>query len=319
MGYTLDTLAGLILTEPNGSVEPVANLDDAIKQVKRYLKNELGKPDTSGDVFDAIAASAVPLVTPVGTVSSYADGTEGGTWAAPTNYLKCDGNTIGSADSGAAYASDDYEDLFNLIKDQFGNAGDEDWANDDTVKLPKFVTEKKYTGAEKSVSITSTTDNGGSLTKEVAIQGNEALVTNAADFTVDNFTLHSSAVAPFDLLGLDYVVYVRRTVGNQTYEVVTANTLKLNIEDTTGVNGYKGSVNLFWGTELIQSNGSQVDFTVKPLRFSLPALTAFSFTTQAFTNKSDTTFSNAEGVFGFTLQNALVREYQTINFIIRAK
>ena len=73
MGYTLDTLADLILTEPNGSVEPVANLDDAIKQVKRYLKNELGKPDTSGDVFDAIAVARGLTKAPVGTVFPYAD------------------------------------------------------------------------------------------------------------------------------------------------------------------------------------------------------------------------------------------------------
>jgi microcystin-dependent protein len=67
---------------------------------------------------------------PTGTVSAFA-----GAWS-PTGWLLCGGQTIGDIGSGATSQNADYEDLFNLIKLYYGNAGTEVWANGDTVKLP---------------------------------------------------------------------------------------------------------------------------------------------------------------------------------------
>jgi microcystin-dependent protein len=67
---------------------------------------------------------------PTGTVSAFA-----GAWS-PTGWLLCGGQTIGDIGSGATSQNADYEDLFNLIKPYYGNAGTEVWANGDTVRLP---------------------------------------------------------------------------------------------------------------------------------------------------------------------------------------
>ena len=55
---------------------------------------------------------------------------------ADAGWLLCNGDTIGSAASGADHANDAYETLFEILKTAWGNAGTEVWANDETVKLP---------------------------------------------------------------------------------------------------------------------------------------------------------------------------------------
>jgi len=77
-----------------------------------------------------IAPSAASAIMPVGGVLPYAGATS------PTGWLLCSGQTIGDVGSGADFASADYENLFNLIKSHYGNAGTEDWASGDTVSLP---------------------------------------------------------------------------------------------------------------------------------------------------------------------------------------
>jgi len=56
--------------------------------------------------------------------------------AAPQGWLLANGSTIGNVGSGATHESADYEDLFVLCVNYFGNAGTELWANGDTVMLP---------------------------------------------------------------------------------------------------------------------------------------------------------------------------------------
>lgn len=54
----------------------------------------------------------------------------------PTDWALCDGSTVGSAASGADHASDDYEAIFDILKNCAPNAGTEDFGNDDTVTIP---------------------------------------------------------------------------------------------------------------------------------------------------------------------------------------
>ena len=58
--------------------------------------------------------------------------------SAPSGWLFANGETIGDAGSGADNEDSGYQVLFNLIKDSWGNAGTEDFAGGDTVKLPDF-------------------------------------------------------------------------------------------------------------------------------------------------------------------------------------
>ena len=69
---------------------------------------------------------------PIGAMLDYAGA------SAPAGWLLCDGATIGDAGSGATHEDGGYQALFDLIKDSWGNAGTEDFAAGDTVKLPDF-------------------------------------------------------------------------------------------------------------------------------------------------------------------------------------
>jgi len=53
----------------------------------------------------------------------------------PNGYLPCKGATIGSDNTNASYVGADYEDLFNIINDSWGNLGTEVW-DTDSVILP---------------------------------------------------------------------------------------------------------------------------------------------------------------------------------------
>jgi hypothetical protein len=55
---------------------------------------------------------------------------------ADPGYLLCDGKTIGDSSSGADYAGDNYRELYEYIKDNFGGAYN--WSNYDVVLLPDF-------------------------------------------------------------------------------------------------------------------------------------------------------------------------------------
>jgi len=56
--------------------------------------------------------------------------------SAPNNALLCDGSTIGNTNSTATYKGAEYETLFNLLKSGWGNAGTENFASGNNVKLP---------------------------------------------------------------------------------------------------------------------------------------------------------------------------------------
>lgn len=55
---------------------------------------------------------------------------------APSGWLLCQGETIGSAASGADYAAEKYRTLFDLVKGFSPNTGSEVFDDDDTVTLP---------------------------------------------------------------------------------------------------------------------------------------------------------------------------------------
>jgi hypothetical protein len=136
--YSGDQFSDLNVNTPVGNSDPVADVDDAIQQIKRYLKNTLGQPDISGTIFDAILTESERINLPVGSIIPY---TATEPFTAPDLYLKCGGDagvaeTIGNATSGATYRDNDFQELFNLLKPYYGNEGTEDWASGDTVKLP---------------------------------------------------------------------------------------------------------------------------------------------------------------------------------------
>jgi len=104
-----------------------------------YREIELGDMPTTGAVaneilsFDGTAPvwnTPTILQTPIGSVVSYILATP------PTNWINCDGTTIGAVGSGADSESADYEALFNLVKTSFGNAGTESFSGGSTVILP---------------------------------------------------------------------------------------------------------------------------------------------------------------------------------------
>ncbi|NJO48315.1 MAG: hypothetical protein HC840_01205 [Leptolyngbyaceae cyanobacterium RM2_2_4] len=180
MPYIGNTLADLNITEPNGATEPVAVHDDAIRQIKRYLT--LVQP---GEISGELTTLEAYAKLPVGTVVDYADAAS--IWSAPTNFLKCDGKTIGKASSAADYKSDDYEALFNLLKSGFGNTGAENWASGHTVKLPLLSDSSSFDLSELVITaISATTGNGGSLGEWVeSTSGGMSVI---SDISLSNIT-----------------------------------------------------------------------------------------------------------------------------------
>lgn len=180
MSYVGSAYSDLIKTEPSGTNEPVSNLDDGLRQVKRYLVDTLGDPAASGTIHDAIAASVGEEKVPLGSILSY---TKSGIWTAPLGYLKCDGNTIGNVSSGAFYEGVEYEALFEQLKSGYGNVGDEIWAAGDTVKLP-MLSESSITGGENVITdVTEVSGNGGS----------------ASAFNNGHYDKRSSVFGPIDI------------------------------------------------------------------------------------------------------------------------
>jgi microcystin-dependent protein len=79
---------------PNGATEPVSILDDAVRQIKAYLKDPLVGPKA---LIDALL--------PVGYINMFAGS------AAPSGYLICDGSAV----SRSTYAN-----LFALLGTTYG-------------------------------------------------------------------------------------------------------------------------------------------------------------------------------------------------------
>jgi microcystin-dependent protein len=96
-----DGLAVLDPLTPNGAVEPVAILDDAIRQIKAYLKDPTVGPEA---LINAVTAAA----NPPGTGKAYFGGT------IPAGYLACDGSAVSRTT---------YPALFDAIGTTWG-AGD---------------------------------------------------------------------------------------------------------------------------------------------------------------------------------------------------
>lgn len=71
----------------------------------------------------ALAVSSIPIGCPIPYMGD----------AAPTNYLLCYGQTIGKAGSGADLESDDYEELFNVVRNLAENNANADFDGLDTV------------------------------------------------------------------------------------------------------------------------------------------------------------------------------------------
>jgi len=113
-------------------------------------------------IASKIAPSAASAIMPVGGVLPYAGTTS------PTGWLLCSGQTIGDVGSGADFASADYENLFELIKSHYGNAGTEDWASGHTVSLPDL--QGRVIAGKDDMSGTSAnrlTDQSGGLNGDV--------------------------------------------------------------------------------------------------------------------------------------------------------
>ena len=113
-GQTFKVAASVVR---NGLVN--ANIDAAAAIV--YSKLNLSNSIVAGDLTDGsvtlakLAAAVVNNLVPVSTVQSFARST------APTGWLAANGNTIGSAASGANNASADYSALFTVLWDNWSN------------------------------------------------------------------------------------------------------------------------------------------------------------------------------------------------------
>lgn len=208
MSYVGSGYLDLVKTEPVGSTEPVSNLDDAIRQIKRYLVDTLGEPAVSGSIFDALTTAVAAEKVPLGSILAYAEKPD--PWTAPMGYLKCDGNTIGDVSSGAFYESADYEDLFNFLKQGYGNVGDEIFAAGDTVKLPNFATTPFGHKVPVETDVTAVSGNGGSLSSETnSIQeqsGPNTLEITFGPIQLDSIT-SSAALRTLEFLTFEVTQY----------------------------------------------------------------------------------------------------------------
>ena len=117
MAYTdgdgLEYFTGSNIPQDN---DPIANGAGAIRDIISFLK------DTS--------AGLSSYALPVATIVPF-----GGGSTLPSGWLPCDGSTIGNSTSGADYANDSFEALFDLLKSITPNTGGS-FADGDTVKLP---------------------------------------------------------------------------------------------------------------------------------------------------------------------------------------
>lgn len=121
--------AGLPVARTVGSVA-----DNVDTQFDSAQNNDLIKHDGS-KLINISRDAMADLIIPAGTIWEYSgaslpDEDEHGKWLWP------DGSTIGDVGSGADTEGSDLKPLFDAIKRGHGNAGTENFANGDTVKLP---------------------------------------------------------------------------------------------------------------------------------------------------------------------------------------
>jgi microcystin-dependent protein len=86
-----DGVAVLLVTEPDGDTEPVANLDDAIIQIKKYLNDPTAGPD-------AKIAAITSVVSPIGKIDMF------GMTSLPSGWLLCDGTAVSRTTYAALFA-----------------------------------------------------------------------------------------------------------------------------------------------------------------------------------------------------------------------
>ena len=103
-----DGLSALDSATPDGATEPMSNADDAIRQIKAYLKDPIAGPKA---LIDALQASLFPagLIAPYGVAT------------APTGWLICDGSAVSRttystlfAAIGVTFGAGDGSTTFNL-------------------------------------------------------------------------------------------------------------------------------------------------------------------------------------------------------------
>lgn len=87
-----DGLTVLDVATPDGATEPVANLDEAIRQIKAYLKDPEAGPE-------ALINSVIAAANPPGTGKAFFGGT------VPDGYLLCDGSAVSRTTYSALFAA----------------------------------------------------------------------------------------------------------------------------------------------------------------------------------------------------------------------
>lgn len=137
---------------PNGD-DSARDAQDNIAEGNLWFNTE-DSSDKHLQYYDGSAWQRImPIYAePAGTLKPFA----GRAVDIPSYYLPCLGETLGDASSGADYASDSYETLFNLLKHGWGNTGSETFSSHDTVLLPDLGG-RTIAGLETSASrMTST-------------------------------------------------------------------------------------------------------------------------------------------------------------------
>ena len=160
--------------------------------------------DTLGLVIGVDVAPVGPelVVVPIGAVTQWIGAT------APTDWLMLNGDTIGSANSLATHASDDYETLWKLIYDSMldpqapvSDGGrttrDADWTAHKTIKLPDMQG-RAVIGSGTGMSLTARVhgDSGGAETHLLA--ANESGLPDHTHPALNGGTLKSSMFDPDD-------------------------------------------------------------------------------------------------------------------------
>ena len=112
-GYTFNSGDGVTPTRLNSArtVSEIVNADVSASAAIAYSKLNLASSVALSDLVTAVANALVPA----GSVQAFAMTT------APTGWLALNGNTIGSASSGANNASADYSALFAVLWDNWSN------------------------------------------------------------------------------------------------------------------------------------------------------------------------------------------------------
>lgn len=133
--------------------------------------------------------------TPAGVVADFAGA------VVPAGWLLCDGKTIGPTGSGADYAGDKYESLYDIVQALYG--GTYNWAGGGKVNLPNAVDKIVIAAGTKSLAATGgsetiATENlpahGHALAMDaVAAHGHSASLSASGSFDVYTYGAGSRA------------------------------------------------------------------------------------------------------------------------------